>query len=70
MFGDVADTLATLLAEHGAADHTFQRMVGVYRDVADVLGSRETYDRTITALLRGNVTTIWAGSVMIMDAGD
>jgi len=70
MFGDVSDTLVALLEDHGVADPTFQRMVGVYRDVADALGARRDYERTVTALLGGHVTTISAGPPMIVVAGD
>jgi len=66
MVGDVSDTLAALLTDHGVTDPTFQ----LYRDVADVLDARRAYDRTVTALLGGHVTPISAGPPMIVVAGD
>jgi len=66
MFGDVSDTLAALLEDHGVTDPTFQ----LYRDVADALGPRRAYARTVTTLLGGHVTPISAGPPLIVVAGD
>ena len=67
MFGDVSDTLAALLLEdHGVTHPTFQ----LYRDVADALGPRRAYARTVTTLLGEHVIPISAGPPMIVVAGD
>ncbi len=51
MIAEVSETLLALLSEFGATDPTFQRMVSVYRDVAEQLGCRAEYEDVLRGML-------------------